>query len=249
MKTPVLAAPAARAAAFVSAPQPEGTTQRLSCQLHHQKGTTANAPPSSVAPTHHTKAAQLLCMRVRVSAVWQDAWVIPMHDVVDLVFCEQLIDEVWGQVVGHVCADMHKQMHTRSGMTQEDESFQPLWVKKFACCTRHPCISAPAQGFRGIFYCCELMKAIESNFFNGEGRLRTKQATRTRTLALTPIHIRVCLHASFHYAQYSFAMHTPVMTSSTHFTDDTRAKRSSSFSTGGPLQRRISLSGIRPTTS
>lgn len=155
----------ARAAAFVSAPQPEGTTQRLSCQLHHQKGTTTNAPPSSVAPTHHTKAAQLLCMRVRVSAVWQDAWVIPMHDVVDLVFCEQLIDEVWGQVVGHVCADMHKQMHTRSGMTQEDESFQPLWVKKFACCTRHPCISAPAQGFRGIFYCCELMKAIESNFF------------------------------------------------------------------------------------
>ena len=41
----------------------------------------------------------------------------------------------------------------------------------------------------------------------------------------------------------------PSITSSTHFTDSTIVLRSASFITGGPLAIRISLSGMRPSTS
>lgn len=45
------------------------------------------------------------------------------------------------------------------------------------------------------------------------------------------------------------AQHSPRRISSTHFTASTSVNRSSSFMTGGPLQRWISASVTRPTTS
>lgn len=47
----------------------------------------------------------------------------------------------------------------------------------------------------------------------------------------------------------STPVNPPLTTSSTHLTASTSRYLSRSFSTGGPLQRRISLSGMSPTTS
>jgi hypothetical protein len=66
----------------------------------------------------------------------------------------------------------------------------------------------------------------------------------------THTHTHTCAHANTHNRGHTHThTRTPVMTWSTHFTEATSANRSSSFNTGGPLHRKISESGMRPTTS
>lgn len=45
----------------------------------------------------------LLGVRIRVGAVWQQTGVIPVHHIIDLVLCEQLLQELWRQIVGDSC--------------------------------------------------------------------------------------------------------------------------------------------------
>ena len=45
----------------------------------------------------------LLGMRIGVRAVRQEAGVVPMHHIVDVVLGEELGQEVWRQVVRHPC--------------------------------------------------------------------------------------------------------------------------------------------------
>ena len=48
----------------------------------------------------------LLGMGVGVCAIRQKAGIIPVHHIVDVVLGEQLRQEVWRQVVGHICTQL-----------------------------------------------------------------------------------------------------------------------------------------------
>jgi len=50
--------------------------------------------------SHHFEPPELLGMCVGIRAIWQHAGIVSMHDVVDLVRCEQLLDELGREVVG-----------------------------------------------------------------------------------------------------------------------------------------------------
>jgi hypothetical protein len=64
---------------------------------------------SSVLPAHHLEAAQALGVLVGVGAVRQEAGVVPMQHVINLVLGEQLMQELGSEVVGHTCRAVHMQ--------------------------------------------------------------------------------------------------------------------------------------------
>ncbi len=50
----------------------------------------------------HLEAPQLLGVCVRVCAIWEQAGVIPVHHIVYPVLCEQLVQELWAQLVRRI---------------------------------------------------------------------------------------------------------------------------------------------------
>ena len=51
----------------------------------------------------HFEPVQLLCIPIRVCAVRQQAGVVAMHHVVNLVLCEKHMQKLWAQLIGRIC--------------------------------------------------------------------------------------------------------------------------------------------------
>lgn len=75
------------------------------------------APPPLPLP-HHLEPAQLLGVLVGVGAVWQQAGVISVQHIVDLVLGEQIVEEVGGEVIGHLCV---WEKRVRGGLRGQEE--------------------------------------------------------------------------------------------------------------------------------
>jgi hypothetical protein len=69
---------------------------------------------------YHFEAAQLLRVRVGVCAVWQQAGVIAVDYVVDLVLGEQLLNKLRRQVVRHVYNAGQRKSRSERGYSAED---------------------------------------------------------------------------------------------------------------------------------
>ena len=52
----------------------------------------------------HLEAPQLLGICICVRTIWKQAGVVPMHHIVYPVLCEQLVQELWAQLVWRVCS-------------------------------------------------------------------------------------------------------------------------------------------------
>ena len=64
----------------------------------------ANTSAAAASPPHHFEAPEALGVLVGVGAVGQEAGVVAVQHIIDAVLGEELVQELGGEVVRHVCS-------------------------------------------------------------------------------------------------------------------------------------------------
>ena len=55
------------------------------------------------AATHHLESPHIFSMCICICAIWEQAWIVPMNNIIYVVLGEQLFQKVWREFVRDTC--------------------------------------------------------------------------------------------------------------------------------------------------